>query len=82
MWMIESLPVVRCQYARRFVLNVRGGPPGAHLVTKGSVQASTVYQFQSIEILQYALDPILIFAEFVVVGGLEVVMEDMSISRY
>ena len=49
---------------------------------RGSVQASTVYQFQSIEILQCELDPMLIFAEFVAVGALGVVMEDMSILRH
>jgi hypothetical protein len=41
-----------------------------------------VYQFQSIEILQCELDPILIFAEFVAAGALEVVAEDISILRY
>jgi hypothetical protein len=32
--------------------------------------------------LQCELDPMLIFAEFVAGGALEVVMEDMSILRY
>jgi hypothetical protein len=48
---------------------------------QGSVQASTVYQFQSIETLQCELDPMLIRIELVAVGAWEVVMEDMSILR-
>jgi hypothetical protein len=41
-----------------------------------------VYQFQSIEILQRELDPMLIFAEFVAVGAWQVATEDMCILRY
>jgi hypothetical protein len=64
-----------------FVLNIRGDLL-LPIWYQGSVQASTVYQFQSIEILQRELDPMLIFAEFVAAGAVEVVMEDMSILRY
>jgi hypothetical protein len=41
-----------------------------------------VYQFQSIDILQWELDPMLILIELVAAGALEVVMEDMSILRF
>jgi hypothetical protein len=40
-----------------------------------------VYQFQSIDILQWEPDPMLMFIELVAAGALEVVIEDMSILR-
>ena len=43
------------------------------------VQASIVYQFQSIEILQ--CEPMLILIELVAAGALEVVVEDISIPK-
>jgi hypothetical protein len=51
---------------------------GLHDV-RGSLQASTVYQFQSIEILHCELGPMLIPIEPVAAGALEVVVEDRSI---
>jgi hypothetical protein len=41
-----------------------------------------VYQFQSIDILQSELDPMLIVIELVAAGALKVVVEDMSILRF